>query len=166
MTIVGRFATHADLDKLVQGRLDFIAALGTPAPVEDLDKIRESIRYFYQTRLGQDIHCYLVEEDGNVAAIGFLQAHVVAYHPGCPTQRFGRITNMLCYPEYRLRGFARQTMNALIGLAKEMDFDYITLDASKMGRHLYESLGFVDYVPVDPPMHLKLWEKGNLNSEK
>lgn len=159
MAIVGRFASHADLEKIVQGRLDFIAALGTPAPADQLEEIRQNIRFFYQTRLGQDIHCYLVEVDGQVAALGFLQAHVVAYHPGCPTQRFGRITNMLCYPQYRLRGFARQTMNALIKLAKELDYDYITLDASKMGRHLYESLGFVDYIPVDPPMHLHLRKK-------
>ena len=159
MNIIGHFATHADLDKLVQGRIDFNAALGTPAPASRLDEIKRDIRAFYQTRLGQDIHCYLVEVDGEVAAIGFLQAHVVAYHPGCPTQRFARITNMLCYEKYRMRGFARKTMEALIALAKDMDFDYITLDASVMGRHLYESLGFVDYVPVDPPMHLRLRKK-------
>ena len=64
-----------------------------------------------------------------------------AYDPQC---RRATIMNIYTEPEYRRHGIARQIMKAMIEWCKQEGFTRVTLHASDAGRHLYESLGFVD----------------------
>lgn len=51
--------------------------------------------------------------------------------------------NMYTRPEYRRQGIARRMLELLIEDAKEKGIGFITLEATPMGRPLYESAGFV-----------------------
>jgi GNAT superfamily N-acetyltransferase len=57
--------------------------------------------------------------------------------------RRATILNVYTDPEYRRRGIARQIMQTMIDWCKQEGFARVTLHASEHGRHLYESLGFV-----------------------
>lgn len=57
--------------------------------------------------------------------------------------RRATILNVYTDPEYRRRGIARQIMETMIAWCKQEGFARVTLHASEHGRHLYESLGFV-----------------------
>ncbi len=58
--------------------------------------------------------------------------------------RRATILNVYTEPEYRRRGIARQIMQTIIAWCKQEGFARVSLHASEDGRHLYESLGFVD----------------------
>lgn len=58
--------------------------------------------------------------------------------------RRATILNVYTEPEYRRRGIARQIMETIIAWCKREGLARISLHASEQGRHLYESLGFVD----------------------
>jgi len=45
-------------------------------------------------------------------------------------------------PEMRKKGYAEQVMKFIINMAVESTIEYITLQASDMGKHLYLKLGF------------------------
>ena len=64
-----------------------------------------------------------------------------AYDLAC---RRATILNVYTDPEYRRRGVARQIMETIIAWCRQQGFARVTLHASEHGRHLYESLGFVD----------------------
>lgn len=51
--------------------------------------------------------------------------------------------NMYTAPEYRRRGIAFRTLDLLIKDVKELGVIQIALEATDMGRPLYEKYGFV-----------------------
>ena len=53
------------------------------------------------------------------------------------------IMNMYTAPEYRRKGIAYHTLDLLVGDAKEQGVSQIALEATDMGRPLYEKYGFV-----------------------
>ena len=50
--------------------------------------------------------------------------------------------NMYTNPAYRRKGIAYQTLNLLVADAKNKGIDAISLEATEMGRPLYEKFGF------------------------
>ena len=53
------------------------------------------------------------------------------------------IMNMYTHPEYRRKGIAYRVLQLLTEDAEERGVGYITLEATKAGRYLYEKFGFV-----------------------
>lgn len=51
--------------------------------------------------------------------------------------------NMYTVPKYRRRGIAYQTLDKLVKEAKDKGIFAISLEATDMGRPLYEKYGFV-----------------------
>jgi GNAT superfamily N-acetyltransferase len=56
---------------------------------------------------------------------------------------------VLTAADYRGRGLARATMHAAVDFARSRDVAWIKLDATDMGRPLYEKLGFVNEYAVE-----------------
>lgn len=51
--------------------------------------------------------------------------------------------NMYTNPDYRRMGIAMKTLELLVAEAKEKGIKAISLEATDMGRSLYEKFGFV-----------------------
>ena len=104
---------------------------------------RQSYAY-YKKALCDDTHiAYLIfDEDRFVGAGGVSFFHVMpTYHNPSGTKAY--IMNMYTNPEYRRRGIAYKTLDMLIGDAKRKGITSISLEATVMGRPLYEKYGFV-----------------------
>ena len=84
--------------------------------------------------------CFCVELEGRVVAT----ATVVCYQ-----RQLAWIGMVLTHPEYRRRGFAKQLVMRAIEYAKELGVPSIKLDATELGRPLYESLGFREEQTVE-----------------
>jgi GNAT superfamily N-acetyltransferase len=63
-------------------------------------------------------------------------------HPYDGQCRRAAILNVYTYRDHRKRGIGRQLMQTMIDWCREQDFAFVSLHASKDGRHLYETLGF------------------------
>lgn len=59
-----------------------------------------------------------------------------------PTGKRGHIMNVYTRSEYRRMGAARKMVEFLISEARARGVTHISLDATEMGRPLYEELGF------------------------
>lgn len=156
MQAIFRPAETNDIPQLAKARLEFLRALGQSVPDEALVAAQQQIEAFLHERLNEQIFAWLATVEEEPVSVGFLQIYNVMYHPKSYTGRYGRIINMLTLPEHRHQGLARGIMERLIALANELKLDFINLDASPDGRHLYESLGFVEQHPIYPPMSLDL----------
>jgi GNAT superfamily N-acetyltransferase len=60
-----------------------------------------------------------------------------------PTGYKAYIMNMYTVPEYRRKGVAYKTLDLLVSDAKDRGINAISLEATDMGRPLYEKYGFV-----------------------
>ena len=58
-------------------------------------------------------------------------------------RRRGYVSSVYTHPEYRRMGLARRLMEMLLAQAHDLSISTLLLNTSRMGRALYESMGFV-----------------------
>jgi GNAT superfamily N-acetyltransferase len=158
MTLRIRMATADDIPFLVETRLLFMEALWNKPVAEDVKKLgREEMPGQFESMLDKNLFCFLAEQDGQFVSIAYFYVMQYLFNPKFPTGRIGRLSNVYTPLEHRNKGYARALLKHVIQIALDLDLDVITLDASDVGKPLYEELGFVeDNLDQHLPMTLKL----------
>lgn len=103
----------------------------------------ESYEY-YKSALETGEHiAYLVYDNGIFIGAGGVSFYQVmpTYHN--PTGKKAYIMNMYTASEYRRQGIAFHTLDLLVKDVRKQGISQITLEATEMGRPLYEKYGFV-----------------------
>lgn len=144
MELIYKQATVEDLDLLVRTRIEVLRAANGLDDTVDMSEVEEQSRDYYREALGSGEHVAYLVFDGEVLAgaggISFYRL-LPTYHN--PTGENGYIMNMYTRPAYRRRGIAYKTLDLLVAAARERGVSRITLEATRMGRPLYEKYGFV-----------------------
>lgn len=139
-----RKATIDDLDVLVSTRITVLRAANKLDDNVDMSEVERESRDYYEKALLDGSHtAYLVFDDGEFVGAGGVSYFRVmpTYHN--PSGRKAYIMNMYTAPDHRRRGIAYNTLDLLVKDAKEKGIDAISLEATDMGRPLYERYGFV-----------------------
>ncbi|MBE5840030.1 MAG: GNAT family N-acetyltransferase [Butyrivibrio sp.] len=139
-----RKATIDDLDMLVSTRITVLRAANKLDDNVDMSEVERESRDYYEKALLDESHtAYLVFDDGEFVGAGGVSYFRVmpTYHN--PSGRKAYIMNMYTAPDHRRRGIAYNTLDLLVKDAKEKGIDAISLEATDMGRPLYERYGFV-----------------------
>lgn len=90
----------------------------------------------------QQVAYSLIKGDKFIGAGGVSFYNVMpTYHN--PSGKKAYIMNMYTDPYYRRQGIAYTTLDMLVNVAKERGIYQISLEATEMGRPLYEKYGFV-----------------------
>ncbi|MCR5061502.1 MAG: GNAT family N-acetyltransferase [Saccharofermentans sp.] len=137
-----RIATPDDINYLMSSRLEMLKVVNDlPEDYEFSDEIvAESYDYF----LNGD-HLTVLAFDGG-ELIGCASMSFIRIMPtfGHPTGKRAHLMNVYTRREYRRQGIAHKMVELLIGETWKRGATEISLDATKLGRLLYESLGFTD----------------------
>ncbi|MBQ9928384.1 MAG: GNAT family N-acetyltransferase [Lachnospiraceae bacterium] len=142
MEVTYRLATQDDIDLLVEQRLDFIQVSENSS---DYEMIKASCyAYFEKALLHQTCDVVLAEESGVCIGTG-----IAFYYDSVPSilnpaGKNAYITSMYVKPEYRCAGIGNNILMRIIECAKEKDYNIIMLNASTMGRPMYEKVGFTE----------------------
>ena len=137
-------ATAEDLELLVSTRIEVLRAANKLDADVDMSEVERQSRAYYAAALSNDTHtAYLVfDEDRFVGAGGVSYFRVMpTYHN--PSGEKAYIMNMYTAPDYRRQGIAYRTLELLVKDAKRRGITAISLEATDMGRPLYEKYGFV-----------------------
>ncbi len=131
-------AEKADIDKIVENRMNFIKALGVPSE-----------------RFEQNTYTYLKKhiDDGSfVAWLAMHEDNIVSIAVMCiynllPTitnlsGKTGCLFNVFTHEEYRRKGLAAELVKRVISDAKTMGVGKICLHATNDGKYVYDKLGF------------------------
>lgn len=144
MNLTFKKASLDDLELLTETRIEvLLAANGLPEGT-DMDEVRKQTRRYYQTALPEGTHtAYLVLDGDRLAGAGGVSFFRImpTYHN--PSGQRAYIMNMYTRPEYRRRGIARKTLSLLVQEAGSRGVTAVSLEATAMGRPLYEKYGFV-----------------------
>lgn len=145
-------ATLADLDLLVETRCRVLRAANQLPENTPLPEVEQQTRAYYQKAFAEDTHtAYLVWDGQTLAGTGAVSYFQVMPTVHNPTGRKAYIMNMYTAPQYRRQGIAAHTLRLLVEDAHKRGITASSLEATDMGRPLYEHFGFV---PMEHEMEL------------
>ena len=136
--------TVANIDELVRTRIIVLRAANKLSDNVDMSVVEQESFAYYKRALETGEHiAYLVYDNGTFVGAGGVSFYQVmpTYHNS--TGKKAYIMNMYTVPEYRRQGIASYTLDLLVRDAREQGVSQIALEATDMGRPLYERYGFV-----------------------
>lgn len=139
-----RIATLNDLDLLTTSRIEVLKAANKLDASTDMANVEKESYNYYKKALEDNTHyAILVMEDDKFIGAGGVSFYSVmpTYHN--PSGKKAYIMNMYTAPDYRRQGIAYKTLDMLVKMSKKRGIDQISLEATEMGRPLYEKYGFV-----------------------
>lgn len=144
MNFIYKTATIEDLDVLTKTRVKVLRAANQLDETVDMSLVEKESRAYYQKALPDGSHVAVLVFDGEQ----FVGAGGVSFYTVMPTYhntsgKKAYIMNMYTKPEYRRKGIAYHTLDILVDACKRRNITHITLEATEMGRALYEKYGFV-----------------------
>lgn len=138
--ILYRKTTKADMKILMKLRLEMLREVNGLSGEYEYDEnfIFESRRYFESGE-----QTTVIASDGETlvgcASLSYTWIMPTFSHP---TGNRAHLMNVYTRADYRRRGISKKMVEILIDEAKRNGVTEISLDATEMGRPLYESLGF------------------------
>lgn len=139
-----RRATPNDIDELVRTRITVLRAANKLSDDADMSAVERETFAYYRRALESGEHiAYLVYDNGTFIGAGGVSFYQVmpTYHN--PSGKKAYIMNMYTAPEYRRQGIALHTLDLLVKDARKQGISQIALEATDMGRPLYEKYRFV-----------------------
>lgn len=140
-----RRAMREDIEELVRTRIIVLRAANKLSDDVDMSIVEQESYAYYKRALETGEHiAYLVYDNGEFIGAGGVSFYQVmpTYHN--PSGKKAYVMNMYTAPEYRRQGIAFHTLDLLVKSAKEHGVSSIALEATDMGRPLYEKYGFAD----------------------
>lgn len=154
MTIEYRRAGLGDLELLVQVRALVLKAANDLPEGTDMAPVEGPSREYYARALAEGSHvAYLAWAGDELAGAGGICFYRVMPTWHEPDGRRGYIMNLYTAPAFRRRGVARGMLERLTAEARARGVKQLSLEATPMGRPLYEAFGFA---PLADEMGLTL----------
>lgn len=144
MNLIYKKATVEDIDLLTKSRMEVLKAANKLSDDADMAEVEIQSNDYYKKALTNGTHtAYLVFDDERIIGAGGISYYRVmpTYHN--PSGKRAYIMNMYTNPDYRGSGIATKTLELLVADAEEKGVQQISLEATEMGRPLYERFGFV-----------------------
>ncbi len=139
-----RKATLRETELLTETRIEVLRAANRLSVDTDMSEVKKRSLDYYRRALRDDSHTAYLVFDGErfvgAGGVSFFQV-MPTYHN--PSGYRAYIMNMYTHPEYRRRGIALRTLDLLVEEARSRGITSISLEATDMGRPLYEKYGFV-----------------------
>jgi GNAT superfamily N-acetyltransferase len=144
MDLIYKKATIDDVDMLTETRIEVLRTANKLSTDIDMSEVKKQSYDYYKKVLSNNTHiAYLVfDRDVFIGAggVSFFQV-MPTYHN--PSGNKAYIMNMYTNPKYRRKGIAYHTLEMLVKDARDRGVTAISLEATDMGRPLYEKYGFV-----------------------
>ena len=137
-------ATLEDLELLVTVRCRVLRAANLLPDDAPLPEVECKTGAYYRKAFAEDTHtAYLVWDGDTLAGTGAVSYFQVMPTVHNPTGQKAYIMNMYTAPQYRRQGVAAHTLALLVEDAHRRGVTAISLEATAMGKPLYERFGFV-----------------------
>ena len=143
MNLIYKRAAVEDLELLTKTRIEVLKAANKLPGDIDMREVQKHTCDYYRKALCDGTHiAYFVWDENRFAGCGGVSFFQVMPTYRNPSGKKAYIMNMYTAPAYRRRGIAYKTLEMLVREAKRRGITAISLEATAMGRPLYEKYGF------------------------
>lgn len=143
MEITYKKAEISQLAELVRLRIKVLRAANELSCDVDMSIIKQhSISYFEQAFESDSLTVYFAYDENRIVGCGGASYYDIMPTFDFPNGKCAYIMNMYTKPEYRKRGVASKILDLLIKDSYERGIHKITLEATDMGRSIYDNYGF------------------------
>ena len=140
-----RFVRSDDAELLAQLRINMRRERETAPPPENEEAfLMANVEFFRKAVADGSYVGIIAEENGIPAGTGGVCLHIHPPSYSVPNGKTACILNMYTVPEFRGRGVAGHILGALVDEARQLGCCKIFLNASDMGKPLYQKFGFSD----------------------
>ena len=140
-----RKAGRQDIEALVNIRIAFLGEVNGAEFDRMRDRLfKENRRYFQQAIAEDTCVVWMALDSGEIIATAGLTLYEVPPSFSCVNGKIGYISNVYTLPQHRSRGIAFRLTEKLMAEAKACRCTKVVLNATDMGRPVYEKLGFTD----------------------
>ena len=113
-------------------------------PIPEKDFLQANIDYFKEFISNGTYYGVIAEVNGKIAATGGICFHNHPPSYGVPNGKSACLLNMYTLPEFRGQGLAGKIVSELVEKARNCNCCKVYLNASDMGKSVYEKFGFTD----------------------
>ncbi len=140
-----RFVRSDDAELLAQLRINMRRERETAPPPENEEAfLMANVEFFRKAVADGSYVGIIAEENGIPAGTGGFCLHIHPPSYSVPNGKTACLLNMYTVPEFRGRGVAGHILGALVDEARQLGCCKIFLNASHMGKPLYQKFGFSD----------------------
>ena len=115
-----------------------------PPPADEQAFLRENVNYFRRALEDGSFVGIIAFDGDNIAGTGGICLHIHPPSYSVPNGKTACLLNMYTRPAFRGKGIAGKILSSLVEKAKEKECCKIYLNASDMGKPLYQKNGFSD----------------------
>jgi GNAT superfamily N-acetyltransferase len=139
-----RPANLEDLDALVAHRIGMFRDMRVPMDVPALDAAFRA--WLREMMPAGTYRAWLVETAADRSVVAGGGMSILPWPPGpqYPGDRLAVVYNVYTEPAHRSRGLGRLVMETIHGWCRDAGITSMALNASRDGRPLYESMGYVE----------------------
>jgi len=138
-------ATAGDADNLARLRVEFLCEANGAMPAETMQRLAENNLAYIKSALEDgSFLAYLALDAGQIIATSGLAMFTIPPNMSCPEGKLGYLLNMYTFREYRRQGIATKLLELILGEARRLGCEKVLLEATDMGRPVYEKFGFHD----------------------
>lgn len=140
--ITYRIAGISDVNLLVSLRLEFLETISTDNNYQEL---KSNIEDYFKAKISsRECTIILAEDESKVIGTG-----IMFYYDSVPstsniTGKNAYITSMYVHEKFRRQNVGSTILKKLLDTAKEKNYKTIMLNATELGKKLYEKHGFTD----------------------
>ncbi|NMG07732.1 GNAT family N-acetyltransferase [Brasilonema sp. UFV-L1] len=146
MKIAIREATQQEDSLIAKHFYHMSKDIGVPDDAINSDWVDIILQFIEQARQNLFYKAFVAEVDGAIVGSASCQLYTVkGLYPNILKKQFrktGYIWGVYVEPSYRRQGIAKQLISTTVNYLKEIGCTRVRLDASAMGKPVYESLGF------------------------
>ncbi len=113
-------------------------------PIPEKEFLQANIDYFKEFIANGTYYGVIAEIDGKIAATGGICFHNHPPSYGVPNGKSACLLNMYTLPDFRGKGLASKIVSALMEKARSCGCCKVYLNASDMGKSVYQKFGFTD----------------------
>ena len=143
--MIFRRAEEKDIPLLIRSRLNLLRSANGLSMETDLSNVTQQLKTYYSQGLEENRPVAILAFDDSI----FVGTGGICYYRVLPTYHNptgwkAYIINMYTEDAYRGKGVATKILDLLVTDSLARGIKFITLEATKLGRPIYERYGFVD----------------------
>ena len=137
-------ANTNDINILVNLRIEYLLSDYKVIEENKLNVIRNNLPTYFMEHLNKDLFAYVCRKNDEIIGCIFLYVSYKPSNPSFINGRTGTVMNAYVKEGYRKQGIGKKLVESIINKGKELELDYIDLQATEDGYNLYKKTGFVE----------------------